>query len=177
MSLTALELTLGEMRMSGEAIARPGLPLGLEARFEVDTIDLDRILSAADLESSTLPPLVLPAELVAGLDLTIETLQYRGDTVRQVRILGGLEDATATIYEASALMPGGTALSLSGQLADDEAGPRFSGSVRATGDSLPATNIGAAFCQKRIARFASCSPCANRSIPARNIFSGSRFEM
>ena len=137
--LTALELSLGEVRLNGEATARPGLPLGLEARLEADTIDLDRILSAAGSDLTSVPRLVLPAALAADLDLTIETLRYRGDAVRQARLQGGLGDGTATIYEASALLPGETTVSLSGQLADDGSGPRFAGYIRTAADSLPAT--------------------------------------
>ncbi len=145
LALSGLELKLGETSLSGAVTARWGAPLRVEAGLAVAALDLDRLLAAAQAEPERSPArngaalgFTLPGGIEADVDLRVDSLIYRGEAVRQLQVIGQLESGEATIHRASALLPGGTEISLSGSLSDSLPGPSFKGHLKSASDSLRA---------------------------------------
>ena len=91
--------------------------------------------SAPETTAKRLPAL---AGLHVGLDLSAQLLAWHGGLIRQARFNGGIDQGAITINQATAELPGGTDLSISGQVADAFAQARFTGSIDAETDNLRA---------------------------------------
>jgi uncharacterized protein involved in outer membrane biogenesis len=77
-----------------------------------------------------------PLDLHVGLDLSAELMSWRGGLIRQARFNGGFDQGALTINQATAELPGGTDLAVTGQVADALAAPHFAGTVDAETDDL-----------------------------------------
>jgi uncharacterized protein involved in outer membrane biogenesis len=137
-ALDNLTLTLGDdMRAGGAA----GLALDALGRFDatlaINRLDLDRW--TARLPPAARPPSALPAPpppvLRGALALTVDALLWRGGVIRQARLDGVLGPESLTIKQAAAQLPGGSDMSLFGQVTLGAA-PRFDGQLEAGADNL-----------------------------------------
>ena len=80
----------------------------------------------------------IPAETAATLDLSIGTLTWRAGVIRQARAHLALDDGALTIRQASALLPGGADVQLTGRLTQGGERPWLEGSADITAENLRA---------------------------------------
>ncbi|MDB5361448.1 MAG: hypothetical protein JWO51_2745 [Rhodospirillales bacterium] len=155
--LTELSIDLdrshGVGSLSARLVDRPSIDLALD----FNRLDLDKWLAKPDGAvraagapapvAATPAPVAVPTapgptsarappDLHIGLDLSAELLSWRGGLIRQARFNGGIDRGTVTINQATAELPGGTDVSISGQVANAFALPNFVGTVDAETDDL-----------------------------------------
>jgi uncharacterized protein involved in outer membrane biogenesis len=159
-ALQNLTLALGESQASGSIVAALGVqPIQIDASMRAASIDLDRMLassppatdgarpaapasapsapSAAPASAPTvLPSFALPKGVAANLDLAVETLAWHGAAIRQIQLNALLDDGTMTLSRASAQLPGGASIALSGTLASHDGTASFDGTMKAAAESL-----------------------------------------
>ena len=159
-----LQLRLGESQAIGSLSWQGGETPLFDGKITLDRIDLDRFLpsgegpeaepaaadpggdgeagrAAAPAALQTIPEDVrqmIPGDIAATFDLAIGTLIWRQGVVRQARTQLGLEDGVVTIRQASALLPGGADVQLSGWLTGGGEGPWLEASAEIAADDLRA---------------------------------------
>ncbi|MBM3482898.1 MAG: AsmA family protein [Alphaproteobacteria bacterium] len=79
---------------------------------------------------------VLPVDLVASVNLTIDAVRYRDAVIRSVQSILSLDKGTVTIQQASAELPGGGDASLVGQIKASKKSPMFEGTLDLRADDL-----------------------------------------
>ena len=149
-SLEALRVKLGEASFTGTAGVVQGPPIDISLALKATRIDIDQWLAAgapadiADSETQSQPAApvnqwpLLPENLRARLELTVEGLVYRQQALRQLRFDATLDNRQVTIGEARALLPGGSSLSLTGRLGLVDGSPSFRGRTEASSSNLRA---------------------------------------
>ncbi len=80
----------------------------------------------------------LPEGIAANVELSVDTLVYRGQFARDLRAKAQLRDAVVSIETLTAGLPGGSDIALNGDLRTLEQKPAFSGDLEATSDNLRA---------------------------------------
>ena len=159
-----LQLRLGESQATGALSWQGGDVPSFDAKIALDRIDLDRFLPAAGAPEAApdaagadgagqaggaaaaalLQTLrddlrqTIPAETAATLDLSIGTLTWRAGVIRQARAHLALDDGAVTIRQASALLPGGADVQLTGRLTQGGERPWLEGSADITAENLRA---------------------------------------
>jgi len=148
--LTDLTLDLDQTHGVGTLAARLADRPSIDLTLDVNRLDLDRWLATpaipaamagaaapAGVPRAAASSIVLPG-LHIGLDLSAELLSWRDGLIRQARFNGGIDQGAITINQATAELPGGTDLAISGQVADAFAQPHFIGTIDAETDDLRA---------------------------------------
>jgi len=125
--------------------------IGADIAMSINRLDLDALLAeidALEAKQATAAPTAtavaatpkaafsLPSAMNLSLDLTIEAVQYRGGVIRQAGIRGSLANGAVTLDRASALLPGGSDVSLVGFLQAVDGAPLFEGEIAAASDNL-----------------------------------------
>ena len=150
-------LRLGDSRLQGagriaaEPLASPDVRLELAAT----RIDLDELLSAlptsggdaaaagaADSSSAAeTVPLDLPFldQVTGRLDMTVDVVVFRGNTVRNAVFRGSLDEGQAFLETLGATLPGGAELVLSGKLTSPADGAAFDGGLEIRANDLRQT--------------------------------------
>jgi len=151
--LSDLKVSLGDLAVNGSAEAKLGAVTEVAVKLAASRLDLDALLpkagaaaagSAKPAEAPAAKPasapgggFALPTGIKADLDLAIEGVQYRGDAVRQVKLQAGLTpDGKARLGRLSALLPGGSDVNLTGNVAPADGQPRFDGRLEMASDNL-----------------------------------------
>lgn len=144
-----LDQTHGVGTLAARLADRPSIDLTVD----FNRLDLDKWLAtpprppgtpaeATVQVASQIPPSSpapsAPPDLHIGLDLSAELLSWRGGLIRQARFNGGIDQGAVTINQATAELPGGTDVAISGQVADAFGVPDFTGTVDAETDDLRA---------------------------------------
>lgn len=147
-----LRLALGDITATGAVSAVTGAKPKIDAALQVNRLDLDRLLGdmpAAPAPKAQAPAtpgagapakatgIELPRGIAARLDLGVAALVWRDGVVQQMHATLALDDGRLTIERAEALLPGGTALKLSGS-ARTAPKPAFDGRIDGTADNLRA---------------------------------------
>jgi uncharacterized protein involved in outer membrane biogenesis len=146
--LTDVTLDLDQTHGVGMLAARLADRPSIDLTLDFNRLDLDKWLEKAEagppaaggptqgaVQLAAAAP-IAPPRLHIGLDLSAELLSWRGGLIRQVRFNGGFDQGTVTINQATAELPGGTDLAISGQVADAFATPHFIGTIDAETDDL-----------------------------------------
>ncbi len=152
--LTGLTLDLDQTHAVGTLTAGLGDRPSLDATLDFNRLDLDKWLAAPPAPAAAPPtkagglvptvpaggpgPSLFADDLHIGLDLSAELVSWRGGLIRAARFNGGIDQGALTINQATAELPGGTDLSISGQVAEVFAIPHFMGTVDAETDDLRA---------------------------------------
>ncbi|MBV9523983.1 MAG: AsmA family protein, partial [Alphaproteobacteria bacterium] len=144
--LDPLALSLDEARGTGTLRLIPGGQPRVALALAFGQIDLDRLMAAAPplLAVSRATPakpddaaaFTLPTSLQGSLDLAVDGAVWHGGVLHDLRLAATVDDGTATIARGSALLPGGSDVTLSGKLATTAAGPRLVGAIEAGSDNL-----------------------------------------
>ncbi len=159
LSLSQVELRLGATQLTGDATALAEPPYDARLSLTAPRIDLDRLMAAAEAQDNQAagadgapveagdpeaPPggaasfetWMLPADVAGRVELAVDAVIYREQVVRQVRLDAALADGRLTVERATALLPGSSDFSLTGDLAASDGQPQFSGHFEAASDNL-----------------------------------------
>jgi uncharacterized protein involved in outer membrane biogenesis len=150
-SLNDARFQFGDESGTGAVNITLGDAISADIAVSLNHLDLDALLAQstglkpanaapakAALPTGAAPQaaFVLPAEITLSLDLGIEAIEYRGGVIRQARIRGSLANGAVTLDRASALLPGGSDISLVGFLQAMDGEPLFEGDIAAASDNL-----------------------------------------
>ena len=157
-ALNDLKVQLGDNIASGAINVVPGTPLRIDVTASMNNMELDPWLETTnanapsfgpveekkgerrDADKSTAAPLAggfsLPANIAGSFDVSIETVVYKRDLVRQVKLRAALEGGKISLKQAAASLPGGTSVLLAGLLSADAGKPAFDGSAEMSSDNL-----------------------------------------
>lgn len=146
LSLGTLDVTAGDLSLTGRAAVEAGPPVNLDAELRLKRVNLDRFLaegkaaaapSGGDADGSTSDGgWRLPTQVRGDIRLSADALIYREEVIRQGRVRLGLEDRRLRVREAHALLPGGSEVDLSGAITTPEGTPRFDGRIEASANNL-----------------------------------------
>ena len=150
-----LRLVLGDITATGAVSAVMGDKPKVDAALQVNRLDLDRLLgetkagpapkaqtpapgtTAPGAPAKAAAGIELPRGLAVRLDLGVAALVWRDGVVQKVHATLALDDGRLTIERAEALLPGGTALKVSGT-ARTAPKPAFDGRIDGSADNLRA---------------------------------------
>ena len=150
--LSDLSMDLGESRLQGTVAVALGDVPTVDAKLTGNRLDLDALLpkpveaaAAAPTAGVTAPgksetaAFAIPKGISGSVDVAIDAVQYKGASVRRVRLSGDLVDGAANLRLATAQLPGGTEVTVTGTALSDGGQPKFVGRVEAVSDNLRAT--------------------------------------
>lgn len=150
-------LRLGDSRLqgAGRIAVEPGASPDVRLELAAARIDLDELLSALPAsetdaaasgaaDSSSAPetlPLDLPFldQVTGRLDMTVDAVVFRGNTVRNAVFRGSLDEGEAFLETLGATLPGGAELVLSGKLTSPADGAAFDGGLEIRANDLRQT--------------------------------------
>jgi len=151
-------IRLGAVSGNGAVSVILGETINADIAVSVSRLDLDELL-AAPVVAKTVAPVAtavsgskptpqkppessgefsLPGNIAASLDIEIDVVQYRDGVIRDVGLRAALANGAVTLERASALLPGGSDVSLFGFLSFIEEGPWFEGEIAVGSDNLRA---------------------------------------
>jgi len=135
-TLNGLELGFGETRATGSARFSPGLPPALELRLAVPRLDLAPWEGGDTADPAGLAGLRLPFGASLRLDLAVDALEVRHQTLHEARLAVRLADGTLTVEKLAALGPGGSELTVAGSLVRADDRPVVDATLEADADNL-----------------------------------------
>jgi len=159
-NLDNLVVALGESRLQGDASLTLGEVPTIDAKLGGNRLDLDALLPKAAAPAAAPAPVDAPAPAAGGsgasdpaaeaefalptgiagsIDLAIDAVQYRGASIRKVRLAGDLAGGAASLRLATAQLPGGTEVTLTGTAVSADGVPQFVGRLEAVSDNLRGT--------------------------------------
>lgn len=144
-----ISVRLGKLDGSGRAVLGLGEIPVLKASLDVATVNIDEMLAQADKpavspengDSEPREPAAIPEGFDAEIDIKTEILRWRGGIVRDAGLTAKLNAGVLTVERASAQLPGGTTVNLSGKAVNAEGGPRLDGDLAAISDNLRAALV------------------------------------
>ena len=117
----------------------------IDVAIALNRVDLDSLMARAaesDGEPAAAPAaagaFALPAGIYATLDLRIDALVFNRAVVRQAQLVAALDQGVLTLQQASALLPGGSDITVFGVLDSLDGKPHFTGQTEASSDNLRA---------------------------------------
>jgi len=150
-ALANLALSLGDTNATGKIDFQPGSPTQGNISLAFSRLDLDKLMPAATstpaattaapepTTTTTVPGaggFALPGQIVVNFDLSAEAVAWHQGVVTRPHLTGRLADGQLQIKQASALLPGGSDVSLAGSLASKDGLPQFAGAIQAKSDNL-----------------------------------------
>lgn len=146
-SLNDARFQFGDATGNGAVNITLGDVIGADIAVSISHLDLDAMLAASSrLEAEKTAPatpatapksaFVLPANINLTLDLGVAAIAYRGGVIRQAGLRGSLANGAVTLDRASALLPGGSDVSLVGFVQAVDGEPLFEGEIAAASDNL-----------------------------------------
>ncbi len=143
--LNNLELKLGETTAAGAVSTKLGDKPSVDLALDVNRVDLDAWLAAADTgkpakkpegDAAPAEPFALPADLTGTAAVTVDAVTYRGRAIRQVEASAGISGGVVTIEKFGAQLPGGARVDAAGTVQAVEGVPKFEGNVSTAADNL-----------------------------------------
>ncbi|MGD9538824.1 MAG: AsmA family protein [Alphaproteobacteria bacterium] len=152
-----LKLRIGETSATGAASYVSGEPSQLDLVLVLNSLDLDAL--TAQGEAAPAQPadraapgeagpaaagdaapggFLLPGDLTASVNLTVEAVKYRGRVIRALQSIIALDRGVVAIHQATAELPGGAGASLTGRLSAPRDRPLFEGTAELRADNLRA---------------------------------------
>ncbi|HEY2891875.1 MAG TPA: AsmA family protein, partial [Dongiaceae bacterium] len=149
-ALANLTLSLGDTSASGKIDFQPGSPTQGSINLAFSRLDLDKLMPAATstpaatttapTTTTTTAPggggFAMPGQVVVNFDLSAEAVAWHQGVVTRPHLTGRLADGQLQIKQASALLPGGSDVSLAGTLASKDGMPQFAGAIQAKSNNL-----------------------------------------
>ncbi|MCH8000193.1 MAG: AsmA family protein [Proteobacteria bacterium] len=160
-SATNLIFRFGETSIDGDLRVKLGPPIDARINISVSRLDLDKFLATDDAGTAgetavapapggqtgataapdrTAAALALPEDVTGTLEVNIDALVYRRQVVRQMLVSMALAEGRLKVSQALALLPGGSDVSLTGELASAKTAAgqelRFVGRLEAASDNL-----------------------------------------
>lgn len=155
-TVSDLAVALGESRLQGGVEVALDKTVTVDAKLSGNRLDLDALLPAAAAKpaaaeapskpaassgskDTAVASFALPTGISGSVDVSVDAVQYRGGSIRKVRLAGDLVDGTAIVRLATAQLPGGTEMTLTGTTVAGKGEPHFVGRVEAVSDNLRST--------------------------------------
>lgn len=144
-----ISVRLGNLNATGRAVLGLGEIPSLEAGLDIASVDIDEMLAQVDGPAplpqngggEAAPPAAIPEGFDAAVDIRAGILRWRNGIVRDAGLTARLGSGTVTIERASAQLPGGTGVNLSGELVNGEGGPQLDGDLAVISDNLRAALV------------------------------------
>lgn len=139
---------LGDLTAKAGVTADYAAAPKVQANIAIGRLDLDQLMPAAggggeaapaEPASAAAAPAAafsLPADVTAGADVTVQQIVYQGQAIDDAKLSAELANAELTIKTASAKLPGGTSVDLSGALTAKDGQPNFAGALKADSTNL-----------------------------------------
>ncbi len=121
----------------------------VQANIAIGRLDLDQLMPAEGTKTEAAGgesgggaapapagTFSLPADVTAGAEVTVQQIAYKGQAIDDARLSAELANGELTIKTASAKLPGGSAVSLSGALTAKDGQPNFAGALKADSSNL-----------------------------------------
>lgn len=158
-ALNDTAIRLGAFAGNGAVSVTLGETVNADIAISVSRLNLDELLAPPAVEKDKAPAVAapvrelepsaakpsessegfsLPGTIAASLDIGIDVVQYRDGVIRDVGLRAALANGAITLERASALLPGGSDVSLFGFLSFLEGEPWFEGEIAAASDNLRA---------------------------------------
>ncbi|MEO3432873.1 AsmA family protein [Inquilinus sp. CAU 1745] len=139
--LNDLALTVGDARAAGALNIVLGPSPRVDLALTANRLDLDGWLPDAVREFDFLAWLRtegagFPRDAVATVDLSVEALTWRGDLIRDLQLIGMMEDGVVAISRLTGQLPGGTQASAVGTVRTEEGLPFADLTLDATSSDL-----------------------------------------
>jgi len=158
LSVKRLAVSLGALRAEGELTANlAASPVSFTTRLTAPKVDLDALLAvpeptpvaapAGDADGppdiAVVPPakpapaapaktaFALPQNINGTVELTAETISYRGNIISDARAIADLHGGEVTLSQFTAQLPGGSDLFVTGFLTAQDGAPKFDGTLDA----------------------------------------------
>ncbi len=150
-------LSLGSSRMQGAGrfAAGPGTIPDLRLELAATRVDLDEILEGlatpgadagadgqgggASMPEMALVDVPLLGRVTGRIDVTVDALVYRRDTLRNAALRGSFDQSQALLETLGATLPGGAEVALSGKLTSPTEGAAFDGGLEIRANDLRQT--------------------------------------
>ena len=151
--LSGLELAFGTSRGRGKVDVVLGEKTKFDVELKIKNFDADKLMSLAAARPAkgkaksaaqptpkatkggfSLP--AIPPDLEGKIAVTIDGITYKGALVRQTQVALNIANGRLAIKRMSALLPGGSDVSLSGELGEKSGAPSFEGSFEFASNNL-----------------------------------------
>ena len=144
-----ISVRLGKLNAAGRAVLALGETPALKASLDVASVDIDEMLAqtngaapvAEDGGGEPQEPAAVPEGFDAEIDVKAGILRWRRGIVRDAGLTVKLAAGVMTVERASAQLPGGTAVNLSGKAVNGEGGLRLDGDLAIISDNLRAALV------------------------------------
>ncbi len=143
-----LDIQLGENAATGSFEATTGDPMKFKVQLAMGRLDADALMAAfgegggdgeetAEETADGGAGFALPTGIDAEVDLSIDAVNLKGGVVNEVRLVATLlPQGLLGVQQFSAQLPGGSAISLAGDVAPADGQPSFAGVLEASSDNL-----------------------------------------
>ena len=141
-ALSEILVQFGETMADGRINISLGPVRHAEATLSIGRVDLDAIIAAGRAQTIPAEPaatagsFALPGEMTATFDARVDAVLVNDGIVRQVQLAGDLRDGKLTLSQINALLPGGSNVTLFGEVTTAEGQPQFAGQVEAHSDNF-----------------------------------------
>ncbi len=148
-----LSISLGETRMQGRLSVSMTDGLIVDAVLSGNRLDLDAFMPADTAEASTqasagqsatsaatpMGGFTIPTDLGGTVELSVDAVQFKGAAIRKARVNLTAADGVVAIDLATAQLPGGSEVTVTGTLEAPEGAPKFTGQAEMVSDNLRGT--------------------------------------
>ena len=148
-TLENFSANLGDLTAKAGVTADYAAAPKVQANIAIGRLDLDQLMPAEGAKAETAPSesggaaapapagtFSLPADVTAGAEVTVQQIAYKGQAIDDARLSAELANGELTIKTASAKLPGGSAVNLSGALTAKDGQPNFAGALKADSSNL-----------------------------------------
>jgi hypothetical protein len=132
--LNDLRFSAGDIGGAGAASYTSGKPSRFDMALQINRLDLGLLASVLP----GLTELPLPSGMSGDIDIGVAAASWRDGVIQQAKLEVDLSEGAIGLRRASALLPGGSDILLSGAIVRVAGQPRFDGRVEAGADNLHA---------------------------------------
>jgi uncharacterized protein involved in outer membrane biogenesis len=144
--------SLGDLTAKANIAAKYETAPDVQAKIAIGRIDLDQLLPASEPKNDgtsaasgsapapTQPaaPFALPADVTAGVDITVQQIVYKGQAIDDTAVSMQLANGEFTLKNASAKLPGGSSVAANGTVVAANGQPSFTGTLKANSSNVRA---------------------------------------
>jgi uncharacterized protein involved in outer membrane biogenesis len=147
-----LSVSLGDTRLQGRLSVSMTDGLIVDAALSGNRLDLDALMpieatgatapapgGQATSETASTGGFVIPGDLGGTVELSVDAVQFQGSAIRNARVNLTAAGGVVAIDLATAQLPGGSEVTVTGTLETPDGAPKFAGQVEMVSDNLRGT--------------------------------------
>jgi AsmA family/AsmA-like C-terminal region len=137
MSAEPLDVEIGSMVGSGAVIYQNQREPSLSVSFNLNSLKIEDWLLASPIRPAATERATRQVEnslLPINIDVSLGAIEYRGGIAQRAHFAGRYEDGIIAIDEASAILPGGSNISVGGTLGEEAGSDAFRGTISLSSD-------------------------------------------